>query len=73
MIEQGKIITLESNDEYYVINKINLRGKCYLYISRLNPTDKDDLSFVEYKDHGVYPIRDENIIRELYLIASKKS
>ncbi len=39
MIEKGKIIELEDNNEYYIIDKINLNNKCYLYISKLNPTD----------------------------------
>lgn len=72
MIEKGKIIELEDNNEYYIIDKIDLKEKCYLYISKLEPTNGEDLCFVEFKDNGVYPISNENIIKELYLIVSKK-
>ena len=54
MIEKGKIIQLEDNNEYYIIDKINLKDKCYLYISKLEPTNGEDLCFVEFKDNGVY-------------------
>lgn len=72
MIEKGKIIELKDNSEYYIIDKIDLREKCYLYISRLEPTNGNDLFFVELKNNRIYKISDENIISELHLIVSEK-
>lgn len=71
MIEKGKIIELEDNNEYYIIDKINLKNKCYLYISKLNPTSGEDLSFVEYTNDSVFRVTDESIIHDLLLIVSK--
>ncbi len=71
MIEKGKIIELEDNNEYYIIDKINLNNKCYLYISKLNPTSGEDLCFVEYVDNKVFRVYDETIIQKLLLIVSK--
>ncbi len=72
MIEKGKIIELEDNNEYYIIDKIELLEKSYLYISKLKPTTGEDLRFVELKNNKVYPVLDETIIEHLFLIVSKK-
>jgi len=70
-IEKGKIIELEDQNEYYVLDKIYLHESCYLYISNLNPTSGKDLRFVEYIDNKVFTVFDETILQELFLQVSK--
>ncbi len=72
MIEKGKIIELENNDEYYIIDKIKLKGRCYLYISKLNPINGHDLCFVEYIDDKIFPVSNDSILTELLLLISKQ-
>lgn len=72
MIEKGKIIELEDNNEYYIIDKINYNDKCYLYISKIEPTNGEDLCFVEFINNKVFPISDNAIIKDLLLIVSEK-
>lgn len=72
MIEKGKIIELEDNNEYYIIDKMLLNGKCYLYISKLEPTKGEDLNFVEYINDRIFPVTDESIIKDLLLMVSKE-
>lgn len=72
MIEKGKIIELEDNNEYFIIDKINLKDKCYLYISKIEPTNGENLCFVEYINNKIFPVYDDSIIKDLLLIVSKK-
>lgn len=71
-LEKGKIIELEDNIEYYIIDKIELHEKIYLYISKLKPESGYDLRFVEFKENRVYPVLEEAIIKRLFLIVGKK-
>ncbi|MCI8445997.1 MAG: hypothetical protein HFH31_00725 [Bacilli bacterium] len=72
MIEKGKIIELEDNNEYYIIDKIDLKDKCYLYISRIEPTSGEDLCFVEFTNNKIFSVYDDSVIKDLLLIVSKK-
>lgn len=72
-IEKGKIIELSDNKEYYIIDKINLKEHCYLYISSLNPTSGDDICFVEYINNSIYPITNDSILKDLLLIVVKNN
>lgn len=71
-IEKGKIIELEDNQEYYIIDKIEFSFKSYLYMTKLKPTKGEDLCFVELRDNRIYPVSDESIIEHLFLIVGKK-
>lgn len=70
-VEKGKIIELEDNNEYYIIDKIYLREKVYLYISKLEPISGEDLCFVELSNNRIYPVLEESILKELFFTVSK--
>lgn len=72
-IEKGKIIKLEDDNEYYVIDKMYIENKCYLYISRLMPMIGKDLSFVEYINGKIYPISNDFMIKKLLLMVNKNN
>ena len=70
-IDKGKIIELDDNNEYYVLDKISLDNKCYLYLSNTNFTKEKNLFFVEYVNNKIFIVTNESIIKKLLLIVSK--
>lgn len=71
-IEKEKIILLEDESEYLVLDKISLNGKSYLYICKLNLDNDEDLKFMELIGDRVFTVTDDGIIKELLLIIAKK-
>lgn len=69
-VEKGKIILLENDCEYYVIDNLYLDGKTYLYLSKLEPENGDDLFFAEIINDQIYRVFNEEIIKMLFKIVS---
>lgn len=72
-LEKGKIILLEDDNEYFIVDKIVLQNKCYLYMCKLEPNNNNNLFFMEFIENKLFPVKDENTVKELLFIIAKKN
>lgn len=71
-IQKGKVIKLEEDREYYIIDMLELKASTYLYVCSLSLNFDRDIKFVEYKNEEFLPIKDNNLLENLFSMARKK-
>ncbi len=70
-IQKGKIITLENDKEYYIINVLHLNSSEYLYMCSVSLEDERDIFFSENKDGKLYRVNDNDILKNLLLLVGR--
>ena len=65
---KGKVITLENNKKYLILDNISYKKEKYLYLSSLAPNNLKICFAKASKENGSFfieEIKDENLIKEL--------
>ncbi len=70
-IKKGKIITLENDKEYYIINVLHIKSSEYLYMCSLSLDEERDIFFSENKDGKLHRVQDDNILKDLLLLVGR--
>lgn len=65
MIEKGNILTLEDNNEYTVVSKINFNNVDYFYL--IDQNNVTNIMFCTLENDEVVEINDPDLLEELIL------
>lgn len=70
-IQKGRIITLENNKEYYIINILHIAKNEYLYMCSVSLEDERDIFFSENKNGKLSRVEDDNILKNLLRLVGR--
>ncbi len=71
-IQKGKVIELDNNMEYYIIDMLEHKKSTYLYVCSLSLEVERDVKFVEYKNNQMLPVKDANLTENLFAMARRR-